>query len=207
MMIIKRVYSLLFVWRVLLVDFIVALDKKEKRQLLWKDLERIGNSGIPFAMRRYMKLNYVLLTQIQFRSVFYYCYKKNMLAHLCKLFLPELHEIEIRCIKGEIGGGFLLYHNMGRVIDVYSCGKNFTVSQGVTVGLGHSNSEGRNSPIIGDNVLIATNSVVFGPITIGDNTVIGAGSVVTKDIPANATVVGNPARIIKLNGKRVDIAL
>lgn len=206
-MTIKRVYSLLFIWRVLLVDLIVALYEKDKRQLLWKDLGRIGNSGVPFVKNNYMKLNYVLLTQKQFRSIFYYRYKKCIFSHLCKLFLPSTHEIEIRCIKDEIGGGFLLYHKMGRVIDLHSCGENFTVSQGVTVGLGHSNSEGRNSPIIGNNVSIATNSVVFGPITIGDNSIIGAGSVVTKDVPANATVVGNPARIIRLNGERVDIAL
>lgn len=55
-MIIKKVFSLLFIWRVLLADLIVALDKKEKRQLLWKDLERIGDSGIPFSTNRYMQM-------------------------------------------------------------------------------------------------------------------------------------------------------
>ncbi|MBR0406929.1 MAG: hypothetical protein IJI53_02720 [Clostridia bacterium] len=101
----------------------------------------------------------------------------------------------------------MFYHNMGRVIDLYSCGDNLTVSQGVTIGLGKTNDSGRKSPIIGNNCSIATNSVVFGPIIIGDNVVIGAGSVVNKDVPANCTVVGNPARIIRMNGERVDIPL
>ena len=48
---------------------------------------------------------------------------------------------------------------------------------------------------------------MFGGITIGDNVIIGAGSVVTKDIPSNCVVVGNPARIIKQDGERVNILL
>jgi serine acetyltransferase len=59
---------------------------------------------------------------------------------------------------------------------------------------------GRNAkgfPVIGDNVYIASNSTVIGNIHIGNNVIIGAGSVVTKDIPDNSIVAGNPARIIK----------
>lgn len=50
---------------------------------------------------------------------------------------------------------------------------------------------------IGDNVWIGGNSVVLMGVTIGNNVVVGAGSVVTKDIPDNAVVVGNPARVVK----------
>lgn len=50
--------------------------------------------------------------------------------------------------------------------------------------------------IIGNNVRIGSGSVIL-PVTIGDNVIIGAGSVVTKNIPANTTVCGNPARILK----------
>ena len=45
--------------------------------------------------------------------------------------------------------------------------------------------------------MLYANSVIIGGIKIGDNAIIGAGSVVISDIPANAIVVGNPARIIK----------
>ena len=50
---------------------------------------------------------------------------------------------------------------------------------------------------IGNNVWIGGNSVIAPGVTIGDNVVVGAGSVVTKDVPDNVVVVGNPARILK----------
>lgn len=50
---------------------------------------------------------------------------------------------------------------------------------------------------IGDNVWFGGNCVVLSGVTIGDNAVIGAGSVVTKDVPANAVVAGNPARVLR----------
>ena len=51
--------------------------------------------------------------------------------------------------------------------------------------------------IIGKNVSIGSNATILGGITIGDDALIGAGAVVTKDVPSEAIVVGNPARIIK----------
>jgi putative colanic acid biosynthesis acetyltransferase WcaB len=59
------------------------------------------------------------------------------------------------------------------------------------------NGEQGPSPVIGDNVEIGSNVVIIGDISIGDGAIVGAGSVVTKDVPAHAVVVGNPARIIK----------
>jgi acetyltransferase-like isoleucine patch superfamily enzyme len=50
---------------------------------------------------------------------------------------------------------------------------------------------------VGNNVSIGTSTTILCGITIGENAVLGAGSVVTKDVPANAVVAGNPAKIIK----------
>lgn len=56
-----------------------------------------------------------------------------------------------------------------------------------------------NSPIlktlVKEGAVIGSNATIL-PVTIGKNAVVGAGAVVTKDIPANATVTGNPAKII-----------
>ena len=72
-------------------------------------------------------------------------------------------------------------------------GKNCTIFQNVTIGC-----KKYKTPVIGDNVCIYPNSIIFGDITIGDNAIIGAGAVVLKDVPANAVVAGNPAKVIKL---------
>ena len=55
--------------------------------------------------------------------------------------------------------------------------------------------------VIGDNVWIGANAVVLQGIAIGENSVVGAGSVVTKDVPANVVVAGNPAKIIRPIGE------
>jgi acetyltransferase-like isoleucine patch superfamily enzyme len=57
----------------------------------------------------------------------------------------------------------------------------------------------RKETKIGNDVRIGSN-VTLLPITVGDNAIIGAGSVVTKDVPANCIVTGNPAKIIRKIG-------
>ena len=77
------------------------------------------------------------------------------------------------------------------------------IKNNVTIG----NIRKGERPTIGNNVTVNANAVVIGAISIGDNAIIGAGSVVTKNVPADSVVVGNPARIIRHNGQTVDIKL
>lgn len=51
--------------------------------------------------------------------------------------------------------------------------------------------------VIGDNAWIGANVIILTGVTVGENAIIGAGSVVTKDVPANTVVAGNPARVLK----------
>ena len=55
--------------------------------------------------------------------------------------------------------------------------------------------------MIGKNCFIAPNSIILPGISIGDQVIVGAGSVVTKDVPNNVVVAGNPAKIIRKNIK------
>ena len=107
----------------------------------------------------------------------------------------------------EVGDNF--YANYGlTILDVgkVTIGNNVLIAPNVSIyTAGHPiHPVSRNSgyeygiPItIGDNVWIGGNVVILPGVTIGDNVVIGAGSVVTKDIPANMIVAGNPCRIIR----------
>ena len=68
---------------------------------------------------------------------------------------------------------------------------------GVTIGKGKAKEEdGPVQPVLGDDVDIYANAVIFGGIHIGNDVKIGAGTVVNKDVPDHCTVVGNPMRII-----------
>jgi serine O-acetyltransferase len=57
--------------------------------------------------------------------------------------------------------------------------------------------------IVDDNVTIGMNSLMLGRIRLGKNAKIGAGAVVTHDVPQNVTIIGNPAKIITVNGQRL----
>ena len=70
-------------------------------------------------------------------------------------------------------------------------GKNCTIFQQVTIGLGNG-----GAPTIGDNVLIGAGAKIIGPIRIGNNVKVGAGCVVSIDIPDDATVVAAKPRVL-----------
>ena len=73
-------------------------------------------------------------------------------------------------------------------------GRNFSIAFGCTVG----NAQGKRNgvPIIGNNVVMQTNSVISGGVTIGNNVLIAPGAFVNFDVPDNSIVIGNPGKII-----------
>lgn len=148
-------------------------------------------------------LNWLLINDKSFRSIFYFRLKEHKIAWvLSHIFLPDVRDIEI---TGKIAGGLCIFHGQGTVIGCHKAGKNLQVWQNVTIGRNPKTEVGGiDTPTIGNNVKIYTNSVVIGNIIIGDNVSIGAGSVVLKSIPPDCTVVGNPAYIVRRNGIRVN---
>lgn len=98
-----------------------------------------------------------------------------------------------------IGRGLVIHHGHSMRLNAAKVGENLQIWHNVTVGKARP---GGKLPYIGNNVKIFTGAVVLGDITIGDNAVIGACSVVLKSVPSNSVVVGNPARIVKREGKR-----
>lgn len=98
-------------------------------------------------------------------------------------------------LEADIGPGLRIYHfgnifiHSGSVI-----GRNCTLRQGVTIG---NRSEGGPTPVIEDDVEFGAYAQVLGNVRIGSGAKIGAMSVVLNDVPATATAVGIPARIIE----------
>ena len=93
----------------------------------------------------------------------------------------------------EIGSGLRIFHGYCLVIHPKTkIGHNVTLRHGVTLG----NKTGPGAPTIEDGAEIGAHALVLGPITVGANAVVGAGAVVTKDVPPNAVVAGNPAKIL-----------
>ena len=93
---------------------------------------------------------------------------------------------------------------MGVVIGETSViGDNVIIYQGVTLG-GTSHQRLKRHPTLGNNVVVGVGAQLIGDITIGDNTKVGAGSVVVTSVPANATVVGVPGRVVAIRNPDTD---
>lgn len=96
-----------------------------------------------------------------------------------------------------IGERLFIDHGIGVVIgETAVIGNDVTILHGVTLG-SRRDVDGKRHPTVGDNVFIGTNALILGNITINNDAKVGAGAVVLKDVPENATAVGNPARILK----------
>ncbi|MGC1760314.1 MAG: serine O-acetyltransferase [Candidatus Cybelea sp.] len=122
------------------------------------------------------------------------------LAYVSRFFTQiEIHP------AAKVGKGIFIDHGSGVVIgETAEIGDGCTIYQGVTLG-GTSLSRGKRHPTLGRNVTIGVNSSVLGAIVLGDNAKVGGGSVVVKDVPANATVVGVPARMVAKDGKPIRV--
>lgn len=145
-------------------------------------------------------LLYLLTFSEPYRNLFYYRigYKSYLFRWMCKPY--NCFTIGTNTVIGE---GMLCFHPFATIVNAEKIGTHFTVKNNVTIG----NIRKGERPTIGNNVTVNANAVVIGAISIGDNAIIGAGSVVTKNVPADSVVVGNPARIIRHNGQTVDIKL
>ena len=113
----------------------------------------------------------------------------RVLAHMARLITGiEIHPAAV------IGEYCFIDHGMGVVIgETAVIGNRCTLYQGVTLG-GMSIENGKRHPTIGDDVVVGAGAMLLGPITVGDRARIGANAVVLKDVPADAVMVGIPAR-------------
>ncbi|MDO5825899.1 MAG: serine O-acetyltransferase [Methanosphaera sp.] len=143
-------------------------------------------------------LCYPGLHALWFHKIAHWFWIKNhkligrFLSHINRFFTGiEIHP------GAQIGRRFFIDHGMGVVIgETTIVGDDVLLYKGVVLG-GTSLESKKRHPTIGNNVVVGTNAIVLGDITIGENCKIGAGSVVTKPAPPNSTIVGIPGRTLQ----------
>lgn len=153
----------------------------------------------------------ILLTYPGIHAVFFHRISHFLFRHHFK-FLARVFSQISRFLTGieihpgaTIGKRLFIDHGMGIVIgETAEIGDDVTLFHQVTLG-GTGKSVGKRHPTIENNVMISTGAKILGAVVVGENTKIGANAIILGDIPKNATAVGLPAKIVKLNGERVDI--
>ena len=138
---------------------------------------------------------------------FFYLAKFDLVARFISQFSRFLTGIEIHP-GAKIGKNLFIDHGMGVVIgETSEIGNNVTIYHAVTLG-GSSPSidsekqrHEKRHPTIGDDVVIGSGAQVIGPVVVGKGARIAANAVVVKDVPESATMVGIPAKAVKLENK------
>lgn len=133
---------------------------------------------------------------------FFYTHRMPLFAKVISQFARFFTNVEIHP-GAEIGRRFFIDHGAGVVIgETAIIGDDVVIFHGVTLG-GTGKDIGKRHPTVGDRVFISAGAKVLGPVVLGADSKIGAGAVVLKDVPPDATVVGVPAKVVRLNGRRV----
>ena len=136
--------------------------------------------------------------------------KFDLIARLISQLSRFFTGIEIHP-KAEIGKNFFIDHGMGVVIgETSEIGDNVTIYHATTLGgispsiKSEEQRDVKRHPTLKNNVVVGSGAQVLGPIIVGENAKIGANAVVTKDVPANAVMVGIPAKNINEDGSKTD---
>lgn len=128
---------------------------------------------------------------------FFHRIKLKLIARIISQFARFLTGIEIHP-AAKIEGGVFIDHGSGVVIgETAEVHKGTVIYQGVTLG-GTGKERGKRHPTIMENVTLSAGAKVLGGFTVGKGAKIGAGAVVLKEVPPYATVVGIPARIVRI---------
>ena len=137
---------------------------------------------------------------------FFYRAHLKLLARIISQVAKFFTGIEIHP-AAKIASGVFIDHGSGVVIgETAVIEKNVVIYQGVTLGGTGKDNGKRRHHTIKEGAVISCGAKVLGGITVGEYAKVGAGSVVLKDVPPRATVVGVPARIVRINGEKVGIA-
>lgn len=125
----------------------------------------------------------------------------KLLARMHSQFWRFWTQIEIHP-GATIASGVFIDHGAGLVIgETAIVEKGVMLYHGVTLG-GTGKDVGKRHPTVREGALVSAHAQVIGPIEIGAKAKVGAGAVVVSDVPSDVTVVGVPAKIVRVHGRK-----
>ena len=162
-----------------------------KNKLSFKELRTIGLGTIlvNFIIQKIFRVNSRVPYMVHYTS-------RVSMSHNIKI---EDH-VDSNTVYSSLASSNGLYINATNGINI---AKNVMIASGVKLISANHDFKNRNqhvksNPIdIEENVWLGANVIILPGVTIGENSIVGAGSVVTKDVPENVVVAGNPAKFIR----------
>ena len=125
----------------------------------------------------------------------------KLLARMHSQFWRFWTQIEIHP-GATIASGVFIDHGAGLVIgETAIVEKSVMLYHGVTLG-GTGKDVGKRHPTVREGALVSAHAQVIGPVEIGAKAKVGAGAVVVSDVPSDVTVVGVPAKIVRVHGRK-----
>jgi serine O-acetyltransferase len=193
-------FLILFLSSIRLIPHVLTLFVLRRRGDINADIGRWADilmKGKPDGL--YYRFLFLMTFYPEFRNLYYY--RVGNLSIILNVFCRRMDTLFLAAQS--IGPGLFIQHGFATIVAAKSIGAYCWINQQVTVG--YSNET--DCPIVGDNVTICSGAKVIGGVTVGDNAKIGANAVVVKSVPADVTVVGVPARIVRKSGLRDDTLL
>lgn len=176
----------------------------EKKKGFWSEAIRVTKENDPAARTALeVFLTYPGVKALAAHRISHFLWRHHLklLARMHSQFWRFWTQIEIHP-GAEIAHGVFIDHGSGLVIgETAIVEKDVKLYHGVTLG-GTGKDKGKRHPTIRQGALISAHSQLLGPIEVGENAKVGASAVVVTDVPPEVTVVGIPAKVVRVKGKK-----
>lgn len=176
----------------------------EKKKGFWSEAIRVTKENDPAARTALeVFLTYPGVKALAAHRISHFLWRHHLklLARIHSQFWRFWTQIEIHP-GAEIAHGVFIDHGSGLVIgETAIVEKDVKLYHGVTLG-GTGKDKGKRHPTIRQGALISAHSQLLGPIEVGENAKVGASAVVVTDVPPEVTVVGIPAKVVRVKGKK-----
>ena len=171
---------------------------KEKKKGFWSEAIRVTKENDPAARTALeVLLTYPGVKALAAHRISHFLWRHNLHSQFWRFWTQiEIHP------GAEIAHGVFIDHGSGLVIgETAIVESDVKLYHGVTLG-GTGKDKGKRHPTIRQGALISAHSQLLGPIEVGMNAKVGASAVVVTDVPAEVTVVGIPAKVVRVKGKK-----